>query len=385
MAGRRRDHYETLGVAPDASEVEIKTAYRKLALKFHPDRNPGDAVAEERFKDLSEAYAVLSDPERRQRYDRYGEAPGTGPFGAGDDITNATEFFDAIFGDLFGLSRKRKAGEDLRYTLEISFEEAALGCEHTIRFDRAEDCRPCQGTGARGGAANLVTCTRCQGQGQVKQRAGFLSARRECSACGGFGQVPRARCPTCLGAGLVDRSFAYTVKVPPGSLTGGSQRVAGEGSPGRRGGTAGDLHVLIRVRPHPFYREEGGLLVCEVPVPVPLAALGGEVEVPLLGTVVRMKIPPGTQSAATFRMRGRGIPQKVGGRGDAHVRVLVETPVALAGEALEHMKGLAAAGAESYPKRQAFLQAARLVQKPASVEESGEVDASDAHKQGGAA
>ncbi|HEY6475474.1 MAG TPA: DnaJ C-terminal domain-containing protein, partial [Polyangia bacterium] len=199
---------------------------------------------------------MLSDEEKRGHYDRFGAVDGAGPLG-GADIASATEFFDALFGDLFGLARRRKtAGRDMRYTLEVDFEEAALGCEKTITFERPEDCRACLGTGAEGAGAGLVTCSRCGGEGIVRKKAGFLTTRRECMGCGGTGQVPRVRCAACEGAGLVDRERTYTVRIPPGSIAGSTQRLPREGAPGRRGGQAGDLHVLVRVRPHPFYGRE---------------------------------------------------------------------------------------------------------------------------------
>src|SRR5688572_23858861 len=331
---RKRDHYEVLGVVRTASSGEIKAAYRRLALKWHPDRNPGDQKAEEQFKELSVAYAILGDEDKRAHYDRFGEAAAGLPFGGGVDLQSATDFFDAIFGDLFGLGRKKAAGQDLRYTLELDFVEAALGGEHNIRFTRQEDCGVCSGTGAKGGAAGLLACSKCAGQGFVRQRTGFFASRRECLACGGSGEVPRVRCPSCEGTGLTEREREYVVRVPSGSVHGSTQRVAGEGSPGRRGGPAGDLHVTVRVRPHEFYREEGGLLVCELPVSPAEATLGAEIDVPLLDAVVRMRVPPGTQSGSVFRLRGKGIPRAPGlPRADAHVRVVVETPVAVTDEA----------------------------------------------------
>jgi molecular chaperone DnaJ len=354
----KRDHYEILGVDRKATAVEIKAAYRRLALRFHPDRNPGNKVAEERFKDVSLAYGVLGDDDKRAHYDRFGTADL--PFGEDADLGKVTDFFDAIFGDLFGLGRKRTAGQDLRYTLELDFAEAALGCEKTIRFDRTEDCRRCSGTGAEGGAAGLMPCRRCDGQGYTRQRAGFLSAKRECLACGGSGEVPKIRCTGCEGTGLIEREREYTVRIPPGSLSSTTQRVAGEGSPGRRGGPAGDLFVIVRVRPHPFYRQEAEVLVCEVPISPGEAALGAEIEVPLLDARVRMRVPPGSQSGAVFRIRGKGLPKVSGTRGDAHVRVVVETPVSLGEEArglFEKLGGLLDEGA--YPRRQAFREAAR--------------------------
>jgi molecular chaperone DnaJ len=359
-----RDHYQVLGVDRSASATEVKAVYRRLALRYHPDRNPGDRLAEERFKEVSMAYAVLGDEDKRARYDRLGDAGGEGPLGADGDLQSATDFFDAVFGDLFGLGRKKAAGQDLRYTLELDFEEAALGCEKSIRFQRQEDCRACSGSGAEGGAAGLAPCVRCGGQGTIRQKAGFLSARRPCLACGGAGEVPRVRCKACEGTGLVEREREYVARIPPGSVGGSTQRIAGEGSPGRRGGPAGDLTINARVRPHPFYREEAGLLVCELPVSPAEAALGADLEVPLLDASVRMKVPPGTQSGAVFRLRGKGIPHGAGlPRGDAHVRVVVETPVGLGGEAralLEKLEGAFPDGA--LPRRAAFRKlAARAV------------------------
>jgi molecular chaperone DnaJ len=358
------DHYGVLGVDRSASTSEIKAAYRRLALKWHPDRNPGDRRAEERFKEVSMAYAVLGDEDKRARYDRFGQAADVA-FGVGGDFDSATDFFDAIFGDLFGLGRKRAAGQDLRYTLELEFSEAAMGCEQNIRFTRQEDCGSCSGTGAETGAAGLVTCNKCAGKGYTRQRTGFFSARRECLACGGAGEVPRVRCPTCGGVGLVEREKDYVVRVPPGSVAGSVQRVAGEGSPGRRGGPAGDLFVNVRVRPHAFYREEGGVLVCDLPVSPSEASLGAEVDVSLLDTSVKMKVPAGTQSGALFRLRGKGLPRPGGlPRGDAHVRVTVETPSALTDEARALLSRLEAVlPAAALPRRQAFR---RLVPPAAS-------------------
>jgi molecular chaperone DnaJ len=358
----RRNHYEVLGVERSASGVEIKAAYRKLALEWHPDRKPGDPAAEERFKELAMAYAVLGDEDRRIQYDRFGEraaaAGGDGAFDIGSDLRLATDFFDAIFGDLFGLGRKKAAGVDLRYTLELDFEEAALGCEKTIRFSRQEDCGACTGTGAAGGAAGLVRCDKCQGQGSVRIKTGFFASKRECLACGGSGEIPKVRCAGCEGTGLVERSRQYTVKVAPGSTAGSTQRVAGEGSPGRRGGPAGDLFVNVRVRPHAFYRDEGTLLLCELPLSPFEAALGAEVDVRLLDEAVRMKVPPGTQAGAVFRLRGKGIP-RAGGlpRGDAHVRVQIEIPVNLDDETRALLSKVEKAlRPASMPRRQSFRQ-----------------------------
>jgi molecular chaperone DnaJ len=340
-----------------SSDVEIKAAYRKLALRFHPDRNPGDRQAEEHFKEVSSAYAVLSDGDQRARYDRFGPVDGPAPFGVAADVASATEFFDAIFGDLFGLGRRRSAaGRDLRYTLELDFEEAALGCEKTITFERAEDCTACRGSGAEGGTAGLIRCERCNGEGMIRKKAGFLSSRRECLACGGTGEVPRVRCRSCEGAGLVDRQRQYRLRIPPGSTGGSTQRVSKEGSPGRRGGPSGDLHIITRVRPHPIYSREGDVLAIEVPVSFVEAALGAEVDVPVLDGAVRMKIPGGTQSGSVFRLRGKGFPVAAGApRGDAHVRVVVETPVTVSPEAARLLESVRALLPEhTLPRRRAF-------------------------------
>jgi molecular chaperone DnaJ len=274
---------------------------------------------------------VLSDRDQRDHYDRFGTATSPTTFGA--DVTSATDFFDAIFGDLFGLAKRRSAaGRDLRYTLELDFEEAALGCEKVIVFERPEDCEACRGSGAEGGVTGLVSCARCGGEGVIRTKVGFLAGRRECLGCGGTGQVPRVACKVCEGAGLVDRERRYRVRIPAGSTGGTTQRVPREGAPGRRGGPSGDLHVITRVRPHPFFGREGDVLTIDLPISPVEAALGTEVEVPVLDGRVHMRIPAGTQAGSVFRLRARGLPRD-GARGDAHVRVVVETPAALTDEA----------------------------------------------------
>lgn len=350
-----RDPYEVLGVDRQASASEIKAAYRRLALQYHPDRNPGDAAAEEKFKEVSVAYAVLGDESKRANYDRFGSVASDLPFGSEADLSTVVSFFDAIFGDLFGTGRKRAAGHDLRYTLELGFAEAALGCEREISFTRSADCARCRGTGAQGGIAGLEPCSRCEGQGSVRQKAGMFSARRDCPACDGSGEVARVPCSACEGAGLADSERTFTVRIPPGSQQGSSQRVPGEGSPGRRGGPAGDLHVIVRVKPDPFYRQEGDVLVCEVPLSLAELALGIEVDIPLLDGCVRMKIPAGTQPGSVFRVRGKGLPRPSGGRGDAHVRVRAEVPTELSDEARDLVSKLERAlGDDAYPQRKAF-------------------------------
>ena len=331
-------------------------------MRFHPDRNPDDPVAEDRFKEVSTAYAVLSDLDKRAHYDRFGSLGADGNPFASANVTSATDFFDAIFGDLLGLGRRKSsAGRDLRYTLEIEFEEAMLGVKKAIAFERSEDCGACRGSGAKGGPAGLMTCGGCGGDGKQKQKVGLLGGRRDCLVCGGTGEVPRVRCDVCEGAGLVDKRRVFDVSIPPGTASGSTQRVAGEGSPGRRGGPAGDLHVVVRVKPHPFFTREGDVLMIDLPLTFSEAALGGEVDLPILDGTVRMKIPEGTQSGSVFRLRGKGIPRLAGGRGDCHVRTLVETPVGLDAEARELLVRLGEAldrnPDAAMPRRQAIREA----------------------------
>jgi len=307
---------------------------------------------------------VLSDDQKRRHYDRYGSVDGQSPF-ASTDVTGAAEFFDALFGDLFGLQRRRSsAGRDLRYTLELDFEEAALGCEKTIVFERPEECSTCAGTGAEGGSAGLVTCPRCSGEGVIRKKAGFLTSRRDCMGCGGTGQVPRVRCATCEGAGLVDKERHYTVRIPPASTGGSTQRVPREGGPGRRGGPPGDLHVIVRVRPHPFFSREstrdGDVLVIDVPLSPVEVTLGAEIDVPVLDGSVRMRVPPATQAGSQFRLRGKGFPRVTGARGDAHVRVVVETPTVVTEAAHALLERLGQAlNDEAMPRRRAFQEASK--------------------------
>jgi molecular chaperone DnaJ len=320
---------------------------------------------------------VLSDEEKRGHYDRFGSADGVGPFSS-TDITSATEFFDALFGDLFGMARRKSTqGRDLRYTLELDFEEAALGCERAIVFERPEDCGACFGTGAEGGSAGLDICSRCGGEGVIRKKAGFLTSRRDCMGCGGTGRIPRVRCSKCEGAGLVDRERRYVIRIPPASTGGSTQRLPREGAPGRRGGPSGDLHVIVRVRPHPFYSREatrdGDVLSVEVPLTIVEATLGAEIDVPVLDGRVRMRVPPGTQSGTQFRLRGKGFPRASGARGDAHVRVVVETPGAVSTEGralLEQVAGTLTD--EAMPRRAAFRAVASTKPRPAGDNPDGE-------------
>ncbi|RMG57506.1 MAG: molecular chaperone DnaJ [Deltaproteobacteria bacterium] len=329
-----KDYYRILGVPRDASLDEIKKAFRKLALKYHPDRNPGDKEAEERFKEINEAYHVLSDPEKRRMYDLYGTTMGSGTsegFGFSDfgfNVGGFEDIFSEFFGDIFGRSSRSRAqrGADLRYRLEITFEEAARGAQKEIRFPRQETCPDCGGNGARNGTA-VETCPVCGGRGQVSYQQGFFSVTRTCSRCRGEGRTIREYCPRCKGSGTVMREKKITVRIPPGVDNETRLKVRGEGEPGKYGGPPGDLYVVISVKPHPLFQREGNNVICEVPITFPQAALGAEIEIPTLEGKEKLKIPAGTQTGTEFVLRGKGFPVLNGyGRGDFVVRVIVEVP-----------------------------------------------------------
>jgi molecular chaperone DnaJ len=334
-----RDYYDVLGVARGASEQEIKSAYRKLALKHHPDRNPGDRTAEEKFKEAAEAYAVLADPQKRSVYDRFGHA-GLGATGAGQgfDPTVFSDFGDILgglgdifgFGDLFGAQRRRggpQRGADLRYDLEISFDESARGTETSIQIPRAEQCETCSGTGAAPGSGP-TTCPSCHGRGQLRYQQGFFTVARTCGQCRGTGQIIAKPCATCNGAGRVAHERKLTVKIPAGIATGQRLRLYGEGEHGAAGGPPGDLYVVVEVQDHEFFRRDGNDLYCEIPVNFTTLALGGEIVVPvLLGGTEKLQIPAGTQTGSTFRLRGKGMPDVSGrGHGDLMVTAAVTVP-----------------------------------------------------------
>jgi molecular chaperone DnaJ len=324
----KRDYYEVLGVPRDVDAATLKRAYRELALKYHPDQNPDNPEAETHFKEVSEAYTVLSDSDTRAKYDRGGFG-GVGG-GVGVDIGGFTDLFESLFGDLFGKKKAtgRMPGRDLRYTLELSFEEAALGVEKTITFPAPVECTACKGTGAKGGDAGMKTCGTCSGKGETKVQQGFFSLSKKCPTCGGTGKVIGEACEVCKGAALVEREREFTVNIPADTEDGATRRVAGQGEPGKRGGQPGDLNVIVRVRPHAIFKRENGIVTCEVPVSIAQAALGAVIQVPTLDGKVDMRVPAGTQSGTLFRLRGKGA-GKANARGDAHVRLIVETPSAL--------------------------------------------------------
>jgi molecular chaperone DnaJ len=333
----KRDYYEILDVPRDANDQQIKSAYRKQALKNHPDRNPGSAEAEERFKEAAEAYAVLCDPQKRAAYDRYGHA-GVSGVGAGGFDPNAFAGFEDIFGslgdlfgfgDMFGGRRRRggpQRGSDLRYDLEISFEESFTGTETSIQIPREETCETCQGSGAAAGSAPEV-CPQCKGSGQLRFQQGFLTVARPCSTCRGSGRVISRPCQACRGAGRVGRERKLTAKIPAGIATGQRLRLYGEGEHGSAGGPPGDLYVVVHVQEHPFFHREGDDLYCEMPLTFPLLALGGEARVPLVDGDDEIKIPAGTQPGARFKLRGKGMPNVSGrGRGDLYVIARAAVP-----------------------------------------------------------
>jgi len=325
-----KDYFEILGISRDTSEAEIKKAFRQLALKYHPDRNPGDKEAEERFKEINEAYSCLSNPVKRANYDRFGTPEGVGAdFGPFPFGTTFSDIFEDFFGDFFGTFTGRRRprptkGNDLRYDLDITLTEAAFGTEKTIEVPRWESCSECRGTGSTPGKGP-ITCSHCRGTGQIRFQQGFFSISKTCGRCNGTGIIITDPCKYCKGHGRVKKSRSINVKIPPGVDTGSRLKITGEGEPGIYGGPTGDLFVVLNVEEHPFFKKHGTDIFCEVPIPFTQAALGAEIEVPTLDGTSKVHIPPGTPSGRIFHVKGKGI-TKLGGhvKGDQIVRVYVD-------------------------------------------------------------
>ena len=358
----KRDYYEILGVSRDASVEDIKKAYRALALKYHPDRNPDNKEeAEARFKEASEAYQVLSDPEKRSQYDRFGHAAfengqGFGGFDFGAGFGAGASIFEDVLGDLFGdfFGGGRRGGrhrgvrgDDLRYDLEIDFEDAVRGTEKQISIPRTLTCSACGGSGCKAGT-QPETCPACRGSGQVRFQQGLFQIAKTCGQCNGSGRVIRTPCPTCRGSGVSREMRSIKVKIPAGVDDGSRLKLRGEGESGYRGGPTGDLYVVVHVRPHEIFSREGNHIICEMPISMVQAALGAKVDVPTLDGIVKMTIPPGTQTGKLFRLKGKGVPDlRSGRRGDEIVRIIVETPRNLSRRQKELLEEFEAAGEDS--------------------------------------
>jgi molecular chaperone DnaJ len=348
----KRDYYDVLGVLRTASEQEIKSAYRKLALQYHPDRNPGNREAEEMFKEAAEAYSVLSDAQKRANYDRFGHAGvGTGAGFGGFDPNVFADFSDILgdifgFGDLFGSGRRGgsrvQRGADLRYDLELTFDEAAFGSTKKIKVPRHETCGECHGSGAQKGSGP-TTCPTCNGYGQVRFQQGFFSLTRTCSQCQGTGQIIKNRCTTCRGDGRIVREKTLELRIPAGVDTGSKMRVSGEGDAGAKGGPSGDLYVVLGVQEHEFFERRDHDLYCHIPITFPQAALGAQIAVPTIDREEeKLAVPAGTQTGSTFRIKGRGISKRGGAaRGDLYVTVDIVVPAKLSREQKDLLSKLA--------------------------------------------
>lgn len=352
-----RDYYDVLGVSRSASPDEIKKAFRKVALASHPDRNPDDPEAEGRFKEATEAYAVLSDEEKRRRYDRMGhsafQSAGGAPYER-VDFSSFGEILEGLFGDFFAGKGRARAGGDIEVELSISFEEAALGADKTIEVERRTPCVDCGGSGAAEGS-KVGACPACSGRGEVRFQRGFFSVARPCATCGGTGKRIEKPCPACAGDGAVPKTEEMSVKVPPGVEDGSIRTVKGAGEQGRGG--AGDLHVRIHVLPHPLFTREGADVRVSIPISFPQAVLGAQIDVPTLEGKVKMRVPAGTQSGKIFRLRGKGIGVLGGyGKGDELVKVLVEVPEKISKKQKQLIAELAAEmGEEVHPQQKSFL------------------------------
>jgi molecular chaperone DnaJ len=361
----KRDYYEVLGVNRDASEEDVKKSYRKLAMKWHPDRNPDNPKAEEHFKEAKEAYEVLSDGQKRAAYDQFGHA-GVEQSAAGAGAAGFGGFADAfgdIFGDIFGGGRGRSGvyrGADLRYNLEIGLEEAARGTETRIRIPAMEECGTCHGSGAKPGTSP-TTCTTCQGHGQVRMQQGFFSIQQTCPKCHGSGKIVTSPCATCGGAGRIKQHKTLSVKIPAGVDEGDRIRLSGEGEAGVNGGPTGDLYVVIHLKPHPVFTRDHNDLHCEMPVSYSAAALGGDIEIPTLDGYAKIKVPGGTQSGQMFRLRGKGIRGvRSSGHGDLICHVAIETPVNLTARQKELLQELEAinlkGGGKHNPRAKSWME-----------------------------
>ncbi|MBN3564001.1 molecular chaperone DnaJ [Aliamphritea spongicola] len=370
----KRDFYEVLGVAKDASDRDIKKAFRRMAMKYHPDRNPDDKEAEEAFKEVNEAYEILSDQQKKAAYDQYGHAGvdpnGMGGGGFGGGAGGFSDVFGDVFGDIFGGAggggRRRshvQRGADLRYTMDLTLEEAVKGCEKTITVPTLVGCNTCDGSGAKPGTS-AKTCGTCGGVGQVRMQQGFFSVQQTCPTCHGEGQVVSDPCNDCHGQGRIEETKKLSVKIPAGVDTGDRIRLAGEGEAGTHGGPSGDLFVQMNVRDHAIFERDGKHLFCEVPISFIDAALGGELEVPTLESRVKLKIPAETQTGKLFRLRGKGIkPVRGGAVGDLLVRAIVETPVNLSNRQKELLREFESAMDDSQqhhaPKKTGFFDSVK--------------------------
>lgn len=369
------DFYELLEVERSADDGALKSAYRRLAMRWHPDKNPGDAAAEQRFKAISQAYDCLKDPQKRAAYDRFGHAAYTQQASGGggaQDFGGFSDIFENIFGEFMGGGRQRRGGpargQDVRYDLELNLEEAFTGKTAALEVETAIACEPCAGTGAKPGTS-ARQCTTCGGQGRVGMRQGLFMVERTCPACQGTGQVIADPCDTCKGAGRVDKQRTLNVNVPRGVDDGTRIRVAGEGEAGSRGGPPGDLYIFVHMKPHSFFKRDGTTLFTTAPISITTAALGGEIEVPTLDReAAAIRIPHGTQSGKQFRVRGKGMPALNGGRegggfGDLVVQIDVETPVKLTKrqrELLEEFQALEAEeGGNNTPRQSGFFDKLR--------------------------
>ncbi len=362
----KRDYYEVLGVSKGVDEKELKKAYRRVAMKYHPDRNPDNAEAEEKFKEASEAYEVLSDSQKRAAYDQYGHAGVEGAAGGGAGGfggANFSDIFGDVFGDIFGGGGGGRRGgpargSDLRYTLELDLEDAVKGTSVKIKVPTLVSCKPCSGTGAKPGT-QPKTCSTCGGVGQVRMQQGFFQVQQTCPTCRGKGKEIGDPCSSCHGQGRVEETKTLSVKVPPGVDTGDRIRLSGEGEAGTDGGPAGDLYVQVSVKEHEFFQRDGKNLYCEVPISIFDACLGGELEVPTLDGRVKLKVPAETQTGKLFRLRGKGVtPVRGGAAGDLLCRVVLETPVNLTGKQKDLLQELkdSMGGTKHSPKQSSWFE-----------------------------